>query len=187
MNNLTNQIINYIPYNEQEIKDKEYFLFCLKTFDNLITRENKIVHFTSSALVLNKKRNKMLVVHHNTYKALIYPGGHADGEEDLLSVAIREVEEETGIKSVPISNNIFSIQCLPVKGHIKKDEYISAHIDLDVMYLLEADDKKILKINESENSLVKWIPLEKSYDKNIVDYIRPINKKIIEKIKNLNK
>ena len=37
----------------------------------------------------------MLVVYHNN-DVWVYPGGHADGEKNLLSVAIREVEEEQG-------------------------------------------------------------------------------------------
>ena len=40
----------------------------------------------------------MVVVYHNINDGWIYPGGHADGEEKLLDVAIREVEEETGLK-----------------------------------------------------------------------------------------
>lgn len=62
----------------------------------------------------------MLVVYHIINDGWIYPGGHADGEDDLLAVATREVEEETGQKTKVLDKNIFSIQVAPVKGHIKK-------------------------------------------------------------------
>lgn len=70
------------------------FLKFINLFDDVLTRKNEFGHFTASAWVLNKDKTKMIVVRHNIYKAYIYPGGHADGESDLLSVAIREVKEQ---------------------------------------------------------------------------------------------
>ena len=96
---LKEQIQNYIPYDEQEQKDKEQFLNFINTFSDVLTRDNVIGHFSSSAFVVNKKRTKMLAVYHIINDGWIYPGGHADGIEDLLSVAVREVEEETGLIS----------------------------------------------------------------------------------------
>lgn len=186
MISLQEQIQNFVPYNEQEAKDKEFFLKWLKDFRNLLTRDNEYAHFSSSAFVVNKERTKMLVVKHNIYELWIYPGGHADGEEDLLSVSVREVEQETGLVATPIFSQIFSIQALPTKGHIKRGKYISSHTHLDVIYLLEADDKLALRGKEDENSGVKWIPLENSYDENIVDWARPVNEKNVRKLQKLS-
>lgn len=179
---IRNQIEQYIPFNEQEVSDKEYFVEWLNNFDNLLTRENNFAHFSSSAFVVNKDKTKMLVVWHNIYGAWIYPGGHADGEENLLNVAIREVEEETGLKVIPLSDSIYGIQALPTKGHIKINKYISSHTHLDVIYLLEADDKLPLKMKEDENSGVKWIPLSESFNDDIVDFVRPVNEKLVKKL-----
>ena len=66
-------------------------------------------YFTASAFVVNKERNKMVVVYHIINDGWIYPGGHADGEEDLLKVAVREVEEETGLKVRVLDDNIYAI------------------------------------------------------------------------------
>ena len=95
---LRQKIENYIPFNEQEEKDKEQFLKFIDTFDDVLTRDNIFGHFSASAFVVNKERNKMVVVYHIINDGWIYPGGHADGEDDFLSVAVREVEEETGLK-----------------------------------------------------------------------------------------
>lgn len=124
----------------------------------------------------------MLVVHHNILGGWIYPGGHADGESDLLSVAIREVEEETGQKVKVLDTSIFSIQALPIKGHIKKGKYVSSHIHFDVVYLLEADDKTKLSFRKEESKGVKWIALKDATNKGSVDFIRPIHKKIVSKL-----
>ena len=56
--NLKEQIERYIPYNEQEKSDKVIMLKSLETFDNMLTRENKICHFTASNWIVNKDRTK---------------------------------------------------------------------------------------------------------------------------------
>lgn len=181
--NLKEQIENYIPFNEQEEKDKEQMLRFINTFDNVLTRDNIFGHFSASAFIVNKERTKTVVVYHLINDGWIYPGGHADGEEDLLSVAIREVEEETGLKAKVLDDNIFSIQVAPVKGHIKKGKYVSAHLHFDILYLMEADENEELTFREEESKGIKWIPFEEATNNEVLDFIRPVNKKIIEKLK----
>ena len=180
--NLKEKIENYIPFDESEEKIKDYLLKWMNTFQDVLTRENEFGHFASSAFVVNKERTKMLVVYHNIYDAWIFPGGHADGEENLLAVAIREVEEETGLKTKVLDDSIFAISASPIIGHIKKGKYVSAHTHLDVVYLLEADDKKSLTFREDESKGVKWITFEEAVGNNIVDFIRPVHKRIIKKL-----
>lgn len=176
------KIENYTPFDEQEEKDKEQFLRFIDTFDNVLTRDNIFGHFSASAFVVNKEKNKMVVVYHIINDGWIYPGGHADGEDDLLSVAVREVEEETGLKVKVLDENIYSIQSLPVKGHIKRGKYVSAHLHLDVLYIMEADDKIPLIYREDESKGVKWIPFEEADNDTMCDFIRPVHKKLIKKI-----
>ena len=180
--NLKEQIENYIPYDEQEERDKEQYLNFIDKFDDVLTRNNDFGHFSASAFIVNKERTKMLVVYHIINDGWIYPGGHADGEEDLLSVAVREVEEETGLKAKVLDENIYSIQSAPVKGHIKKDKYVSAHLHLDVVYLMEADDKIPLVYKDDESKGVKWVSFEDATDETMCDFIRPIHKKLINKL-----
>lgn len=181
--NLRQEIENYIPFDEQEKKDKEQFLRFIDTFDDVLTRDNIFGHFSASAFLVNKKRNKMIVVYHIINDGWIYPGGHADGDDNLLSVAVREVEEETGLKAKILDENIYAIQSAPVKGHIKSGKYVSSHIHFDVLYLMEADDRIPLKYKENESKGVKWISFEEADDKTMCDFIRPIHKKIIAKLK----
>lgn len=181
--NLRQKIENYIPFDEQEKKDKEQFLRFIDTFDDVLTRDNIFGHFSASAFLVNKKRNKMIVVYHIINDGWIYPGGHADGDDNLLSVAVREVEEETGLKAKILDENIYAIQSALVKGHIKSGKYVSSHIHFDVLYLMEADDRIPLKYKENESKGVKWISFEEADDKTMCDFIRPIHKKIIEKLK----
>ena len=114
------QIENYPPFNEQEEKDKALILGWIRNNENAFSRENTVAHITASAWVVNKDRSKVLMVYHNIYNSWSWLGGHADGETDLLSVAIREVKEEAGISNVrPVSEEIFSLESLTVDGHVK--------------------------------------------------------------------
>lgn len=184
--NLREQIESYTPFDEQEEKDKEQFLEFINSFDDVLTRKNIFGHFSSSAFIVNKERTKMLVVYHIINDGWIYPGGHADGENDLLSVAVREVNEETGLKTKVLDNSIFVIQTAPVKGHIKRDNYVSAHLHLDVIYLMEADDTIPLIFREDESKGVKWVSFDEATNETMCDFIRPIHKKLIKKLKSNN-
>lgn len=185
MMSLKEKIENYIPFNEQEEKDKEYFLEFIDSFEDVLTRDNHFGHFSASAFVVNQKRDKMVVVYHNINDGWMYPGGHADGEDDLLEVAVREVEEETGLKAKVLDENIYSIQAAPVKGHVKRGKYVPAHIHFDVIYLLEADETLELSFREDESQGVKWLPFEEADFDNVVEFIRPVHNKLIKKIRSL--
>ena len=181
---LKEKIEKYTPYDEQEEKDKEQMLKFINDNEDVLTRNNIYGHFSSSAFVVNNEKNKMVVVYHNIYDGWIYPGGHADGEDDLLSVAVREVEEETGLKVKILDKDIFSIQSLPVMGHFKRGKYVSAHTHYDVAYLLEADESIPLVYREDESKGVKWIPFEEADNDTMCDFIRPIHKKLVKKLNN---
>ena len=99
---LLNQIAAYIPYNEQEATDRELILHWIQDHDDAFTRQNKVAHITASAWVVNRDRRKVLLVYHNIYNSWSWLGGHADGETDLLAVALREVKEEAGIVYVVV-------------------------------------------------------------------------------------
>lgn len=158
---LTEQLINYQPFNAQEEADKAVMLQLLQTQSDLYSRENKAVHFTASSWILNKNHTKVLLIYHNIYQSWAWTGGHADGETDLLSVARREAMEETGITAIhTIMDGIFSIETLTVDGHEKKGRYVPSHLHLNVTYLLEADEKELLRVKPDENSGVKWVLLE---------------------------
>ena len=78
------QIERYNPINEQEKKDKEIILDFINKNDNVLFRDNEIAHITSSGFIVNKSRNKTLMIHHNIYNSWGWTGGHADGNSDLI-------------------------------------------------------------------------------------------------------
>ena len=123
--NLKQQLQDYIPYNAQEKKDQEVILRYMDTFDNLFTRENEFAHFTASAWLVNKDHTKVLMAYHNIYNSWSWVGGHADGDTDLLHVAIKEAKEETGLVNVePVFDEIYSIEILGVPAHEKRQNML---------------------------------------------------------------
>ena len=184
--NLKEQIEKYIPYNEQEVRDKELMLKYINTFNDVLTRENKMCHFTASNWIINKDRTKVLMIYHNIYKSWAWTGGHADGDSDLLHVALKEAEEETGLSNLKLlSDGIFGLQILTVDSHIKRGKYVSSHLHLDCCFLFEANEEDELKIKEDENSGVKWINIDEATKITNEEKMRPIYEKLNSKIKNL--
>ena len=158
---IRDEIAAYTPYNEQERQDQALILSFLDRHPDAFLRSNTLAHMTASAWVVNPARDKVLLVYHRLYDSWSWTGGHADGETDLLSVALREVTEETGVRSVrPVSRSIYSLEVLTVDGHEKRGAYVSSHLHLNVTYLLEADDQEPLRICEGENKGVAWFTLD---------------------------
>lgn len=157
--NLREQIENYQPFNEQEAQDKKMLLALLKEngLENLLTRDHSVAHLTASAWVVNPNHQKVLMAYHNLYDSWSWLGGHADGQADLLAVALNEVSEESGLTKLrPVSKEIFSLEVLTVDGHEKNGVYVSSHLHLNVTYLIEASEEEQLTIKPDENSQVGW-------------------------------
>lgn len=95
---LLRQLTAYEPYNEQEAADRALILECLTTSEDVFSRENRLAHMTASAWVVNRARSKVLMAYHNIYDSWSWLGGHADGEADLLAVALREVSEKADLR-----------------------------------------------------------------------------------------
>lgn len=153
----------YAPFNEQEARDRAVLMGLLRTGQDLWTRENEAAHLTASAWVVNGDRERVLMAYHNIYDSWSWLGGHADGERDLLAVALREVGEESGVIHVrPLAKEIFSLEILTVDGHEKRGKYVPSHLHLNLTYLLEAREGDALSLKADENSGVAWFGLEEA-------------------------
>lgn len=186
MMKLKQQIQNYKPYNEQEENDKEMMLKYMETFSDTLTRENKMCHFTASNWIVNKERTKVIMAYHNIYESWAWTGGHADGDSNLIHVALKEANEETGLKNLKVlSDGIFGIQILTVDSHIKRGEFVPSHLHLDCCFLLEADENETLRIKEDENSGVKWIGIDEVLTITNEKNMKPIYQKLNEKLRGM--
>ncbi|OPZ78484.1 MAG: hypothetical protein BWY78_00560 [Alphaproteobacteria bacterium ADurb.Bin438] len=186
---LYEEISNFVPYDENEEASKQSFLQFIDGFkdkNNLYLRDNLIGHISSSAFVINKARTKVLMAYHNIYQSFGWLGGHADGDENLLYVALKETGEESGVKNHrPLSKNFSDIAVLHVVPHVKRGKFVPAHLHFNVTYFIEADEDEALQIAEGENSALKWLEF-KNVAKNVKEeHMVPIYERLIQKIKNI--
>ena len=181
------QIKAYRPWNEQERQDQALILAFLERNPDAFYRSNLLAHMTASAWVVNPQRSKALMVYHRLYDSWSWAGGHADGEEDLLAVALREVREETGVQRLrPVTEDIYSLEILTVDGHEKRGQYVPSHLHLNLTYLLEAEEEQPLRICEAENSGVAWFPLADALAASTEPwFVERIYKKLNEKLNSI--
>ena len=175
-------IDNYNPSDQQEENDKISMLYFINHFDDVLTRNNVIGHFSASGFVINKEKNKMLAVYHKKADGWTYPGGHADGDENLLNVALKEVYEETGLKADVLKTNPFMISILPSESHLVNDQFVSSHLHFDIIYLMEVDDSLFFKKSDDECLDIKWIPFQDIEKENFCYFIKPVVMKMIDKM-----
>ena len=179
-------IEKYIPCCEQEQEDKRMMLGYIDANPDILLRSNETAHFSASAWVVNPAHTKVLMIYHNIYNSWSWPGGHADGEEDLLSVALREVQEETGIEDVrPAAEELYSLEILTVNAHFKRGKYVVPHLHLNLTYLLEADDRQALHSKPDENSAVRWFPLEEAVAASSEPDMQVVYAKLNEKLRSM--
>lgn len=182
---IIDEIKSYAPCCEQEARDKAVILDYLERNPGAFSRDDLIAHMTASAWIVNGERTKVVMVYHRIYDSWSWTGGHADGEEDLLAVALREAREETGLREVRvISPGIFSLEVLTVEGHEKRGAYVPSHLHLNLTYLLEADESEELRPCEEENAGVRWFKLDEALAASTEPwFVERIYKKLNDKLK----
>ncbi|MBQ9043926.1 MAG: NUDIX hydrolase [Eggerthellaceae bacterium] len=183
---LREDIAAFEPFNEQESADKQVILQALDTNPNCFDRSEQ-AHMACSIWVVDPSMTQTLLVYHNIYDSWSWIGGHADGECDLQAVALRELQEETGVQNARIvpcgPGNIYSLEVLTVNGHEKRGAYVSSHLHLNVTYLAIADPAEAIRTKPDENSGVRWAPLEDAIRLSTEPWIRTrIYRKLIDKL-----
>lgn len=112
-------------------------------------------HLTGSAWIVSPDRSRVLLTHHRKLDKWLQLGGHADGDPDLLAVALREAREESGLASVrALSADIFDLD----RHWIPPREPDPGHYHYDLRFLLEADPRELLTLSHESKDLA-WIEL----------------------------
>jgi len=155
---LTRLINNYSPTSSEEILFKKKMLQFIEANPNCFERSLESGHITASAFLLNKDHSKALLMHHAKLDKWFQLGGHCDGDPNVLAVAIKEAQEESGILGIsPIHETIFDIDIHLIPANKKEKE----HYHYDIRFLLQVtSDEKIIQNEESKE--LRWI--EKNRD-----------------------
>lgn len=121
-------------------------------------RSLEIGHVTASAWLLNKDGSKALLMHHAKLNEWFQPGGHCDGNHDVLEVALKEAREESGVAQIhPVFEDIFDIDI----HLIPENKSQKAHYHYDVRFLLQiTSDEEVF--GNSESKELRWITRNKN-------------------------
>lgn len=175
-------IDTYVPIGEFEVADLAYVKDAIIHYGKALFDRYPAMHFSASAMIFNQEMTKTVLIFHKLYNSWGWVGGHMDSNTDFRAVALKEAQEETGLKNLRLlMEEPVSIEVLPVWYHMKKGVAISSHQHLNVSYILIADENEKLTINKLETNGVKWIMVS-----DINKYVRepdmlPIYTKIIER------
>jgi 8-oxo-dGTP pyrophosphatase MutT (NUDIX family) len=155
-----NELLNLLTRYHSRFMDEQAFVRRAIRFINqhekIFDRETP-VHVTGSAWVVTPDREQVLLMHHRKHNEWFQPGGHADGDADILRVALRECTEETGLYSEQlklVDSAIFDvdIHSIPPMGNAPRHEHI------DIRFVVEIDDRLEIPGND-ESHAVEWFPV----------------------------
>lgn len=114
-------------------------------------------HVTGSAWVVSPDRRRVLLLHHRKHDQWFQPGGHADGDADILRVALRETSEETGMDPSAIrlvERAVFDVDVHAIAASVRGP----AHHHYDIRFLVEMDDDRPIPGNDESHQIL-WVPL----------------------------
>ncbi|MEG1857894.1 MAG: NUDIX domain-containing protein [Pseudoflavonifractor sp.] len=181
---LQDELTAFSPFNAQEAADREAMLsFLNKASIQSLFSKNTPAHFTVSAWIVNAPRTRVLMAFHNIYRSWSWTGGHVLAPEDLSGFAIRKAKQETGLQTVQlVSNEIYSLEIIANNGYFDKGVYCPSHLHLNLTYLLEADEREPIHVDEQENCGVKWFELRRAAMQPNGAWIRSIYEKLNAKL-----
>ncbi len=152
-NNLLQLLRAYRARDARDRECRERFIEFVDNNPNCCERTPAIGHVTGSAWITNRLRTRFLLTFHKQLGLWLQLGGHADGETDLVAVALREAREESGLSEIAlVSEEIFDLDI----HLIPESNAIPQHYHYDVRFLCEANDAAPLAISHESHDL-RWL------------------------------
>lgn len=162
----------FVPLEERDADYRDQFVEFVKSNPDCFERTLEIGHITGSAWIVNPNRERFLLTFHKKLGLWLQLGGHADGNPDVLEVAMREAREESGILGVlPLSGQIYDLDIHRIPEH----KGVSEHLHYDVRFVCVADDSAPLTISDESHDL-RWLTavevLERTSEESILRMLR---------------
>ncbi len=149
-----------LTYRQKFPEEKETVRSVISFLDNhkdCFDRHNWKGHFTGSAWILDRKKSAVLMTHHRQLDRWLQLGGHAEGNPDLLEVALTEAQEESGLQNFNLlSREIFDLDIHPIQKHGENP----SHFHYDIRFIMETRHGPEDIIISDESHDVAWVPLD---------------------------
>lgn len=106
-------------------------------------------HFTASAWLVSADGTRALLTHHRKLDRWLQPGGHADGDRDLERVALKEAEEESGLRALRLQPGLFDID----RHWIPEHKGVPAHWHYDARFVVRAGEDEAFVVSDESHAL----------------------------------
>ena len=161
---LADALLRYRDQWPTEADTTDLFVRFFRSHDEVFHREHAPGHFTGSAWLVSGDGEKVLLTHHRKLDRWLQLGGHADGDNNLARVALREAEEESGLHDLDVQPSIFDIDRhrIPARGAEP------AHWHYDVRYVVRAGADESFVVSHESRALA-WRSIADMTDDATVD------------------
>lgn len=129
------------------------FIDFVEAHQQCFSRRLAVGHVTGSAWLVDESGGRVLLTHHRKLDRWLQLGGHSDGDPDTLAVAVREAEEESGLRGlVALSEEIFDLDIHIIPARPGEPE----HRHYDVRYALQANGRDDPVVSDESHDLA-WV------------------------------
>jgi len=163
---LAQSVETYLQTYPEDKTRLEHLCNQLQQKDNLLNRGNMKGHVTASALILDEKAGRILLIRHKALNLWIQPGGHIDPDEMPNDAAIREAREEIGFRTLHLHDWHEQVKAIPLEidTHVIPANALKAegrHVHHDFRYLVQVAPNDRPNLNQNEINDMMWVSLDK--------------------------
>jgi 8-oxo-dGTP pyrophosphatase MutT (NUDIX family) len=144
------QLDRYAPIDDNDHRQAARLRAFVLSTPHCFDRRHLEGHVTGSAWLVDAAGERVLLTHHRKLDKWLQLGGHADGDPDVLAVALREAEEESGLKDLaPLGDAILDLDVHPIPA--RPDE--PAHWHYDVRFVVQATGSTAYVVSPESHDL----------------------------------
>jgi 8-oxo-dGTP pyrophosphatase MutT (NUDIX family) len=139
----------YVESESSNLQSKPLLKAFAEQYENCCDRTLVVGHFTGSCWLVSKDGERVLLTHHKKLERWLQLGGHADGDSDLANVALREAEEESGLRHLSVEPKIFDLErhTIPARGSEPE------HYHYDVRFVVRANGSEDFVVSDESHAL----------------------------------
>ena len=153
--NVIRQLRDYQVRWPRESETVRRFIEFVSANPDCFERNLEIGHITGSAWVVNRAGTHVLLTHHKKLNMWVQLGGHADGDADVLRVARREAEEESGLAGLElVPGGIFDVDVHRIPARREEPE----HFHWDIRYAFRTAGGEAYRVSVESHEL-RWIEI----------------------------
>jgi 8-oxo-dGTP pyrophosphatase MutT (NUDIX family) len=152
---LLGELAVYRPADARERAMVDELAAFMRAHADCFERGLSVGHVTASAWVVDEGGTHALLTHHRKLGRWLQLGGHADGDDDVRRVALREAREETGLSAIRFADKAIydvDVHAIPARG----GEPAHKHYDVRFAFVAERSEPTIVS---DESHELAWVPI----------------------------